>query len=51
MMKQYGYRPNEVQSPYLHPAGWVYEVVHSQRQKENTQRKKENAQRKKEKAS
>ena len=44
MREQYGYRPEEVQSPYLiRPAGWVYEVVNAQRQKENRQRKKDKA--------
>ena len=43
MVNKYRYHPEEVQSSYLRPAGWVYEVVHSQRQKENTQRKKEKA--------
>ena len=31
-MKQYGYRPDEVQSPWLaRPKGWVYEAVNAQR--------------------
>ena len=27
MVNKYGYHPEEVQSPYLRPAGWVYEAI------------------------
>ena len=46
MVKQYGYKSEEVQSPYLRPAGWVYEVVNAQKQKENYQKKKDKASKK-----